>query len=212
MPELLVVVLQTLPVVAELVEAVLVDVFQPVGRKFVSAIHSAKYLPVHLYMPLSTPGCLHAGSASGDLPAFLHAVELAGAVGLGLAHHVVVIVRLAPGADEERSGQKRSGTGANFLDLGDVVGQRGGVDQHLLVESAEREVSAAVKGPMDDDRDGVGSGDMNLGAAHLASRAAMLAEVRVSWVMRNGVEVIGANVDLSSWRLPGRLLPSARQA
>lgn len=44
---------------------------------------------------------VHAGGASGDLATLLQAVKLSLSVGLGLAHHVVVIVCLASCADEE---------------------------------------------------------------------------------------------------------------
>lgn len=80
---------------------------------------------------------LHARRASGDLTAFLHALKLAPAVGLGLAHHVVIVVGLASRADEERGAEKGRRTGTELLDLGDVVGQRGGVDEGLLVEAAQ---------------------------------------------------------------------------
>ena len=66
-------------------------------------------------------GDIHAGSASGNFAALLQAVQLALAIGLGLAHHVVVIVCLAACADEEGSGEQRCRTGADFLDLGNVV-------------------------------------------------------------------------------------------
>lgn len=128
LPELLVVVLKALPVVAELVEAVLVEVLQPVCKTLVSAVQFARCTLLPLQDSLAVRGRLHAGGASGNLPALLHAVQLAGAVGLGLAEHVVVIVGLASRADEEGGGQKRGGAGADLLDLGDVVGQRGGVD------------------------------------------------------------------------------------
>ena len=65
---------------------------------------------------------IHAGSASGNLAALLQAVKLSLSIGLGLAHHVVVIVCLASCANEERGREQRSGTGTDFLDLWDVVG------------------------------------------------------------------------------------------
>ena len=77
---------------------------------------------------------IHARGTPRHLAALLHAVQLAAAVGLGLAHHVVIVVGLAAGADEVRGGEQRCRAGAELLDLGDVVGQRGGVDKGLLVE------------------------------------------------------------------------------
>lgn len=46
---------------------------------------------------------VHASRASGDPPALLQALELALAGVLGLALHEIIVVVLAPGADEEGS-------------------------------------------------------------------------------------------------------------
>lgn len=62
---------------------------------------------------------------------------------LRLALHVVVIVVAASGADEERRREERSRAGANLLDGGDVVGERRGVDEDLLVESANSSAFSA---------------------------------------------------------------------
>merc|ERR1719487_2756969 len=105
LPELLVVVVQALPVLAELVEAGLVDILEDAAR---------------------TPR---------DLPSFSQTVHLALAIALVLAVHVVVIVRLAAGADEVAGAQQRGGGSTDLGDLGDVVGEGGGVDENLLVES-----------------------------------------------------------------------------
>lgn len=78
---------------------------------------------------------VHAGGASRNLAALLHAVQLTAAVGLGLAHHVVVIVGLAAGADEKGGTEEGRRAGSQLLDLGDVVGERGGVVEGLLRES-----------------------------------------------------------------------------
>jgi hypothetical protein len=112
---------------AELVQTVLVDVLDPVLQSVIRP-------PVH------THGCIHARSTPRHLAALLHAVQLAPAVGLGLAHHVVIVVGLAPGADEVRGAEEGRRAGAELLDLGDVVGKRGGVDEVLVVESAAYEL------------------------------------------------------------------------
>lgn len=109
LPQLLVVVLEALPVLAERLEAGLVDVVN------------------------DAPG------AAGDAAALLEALELALARVVVLALHVVVVVGLAAGADEEGSREQRGGAGANLLDLGNGLGQRGGVVQHLLVEAGGEE-------------------------------------------------------------------------
>jgi hypothetical protein len=117
------VVLKALPVGAELVETLLVDV--------ADAANSSAFL--------SGPrinSSLHARGTPGDLATLLHALKLSSAVGLGLAHHVVIIVGLASCANEERGAEKGRRTGTELLDLGDVVGQRGGVDEGLLIEAA----------------------------------------------------------------------------
>jgi len=88
---------------------------------------------------------LHAGGTAGDLAALLHAVELAAAIGLGLAHHVVIVVGLAAGADEEGGAEEGRRAGSELLDLGDVGGQRGRVDEGLLVESAPDQLGAVVR-------------------------------------------------------------------
>lgn len=56
----------------------------------------------HISLPKAwLKGHIHTPGASGDPAALLHALKLAPARILGLALHVVVIVVLAPGADEE---------------------------------------------------------------------------------------------------------------
>jgi len=117
------VVLKALPVGAELVEAFLVDV--------ANAAKSSAFLSGH-----RIDFSLHARCTPGDLAALLHALKLSPAVGLGLAHHVVIVVGLASRADEKRGAEKGRRTGTELLDLGDVVGQRGGIDEGLLVEAA----------------------------------------------------------------------------
>jgi hypothetical protein len=84
---------------------------------------------------------LHARSATGHLPALFQTLHLALAIGIRLAPHIVVIVRAAPGTDEEGRAHERSGRCADFLDFRDVIGERGGVDEHLLVESEEESVT-----------------------------------------------------------------------
>ena len=63
----------------------------------------------------------HARSTPGDLAALLHALKFTPAIGLGLAHHVVIVVRLASRPDKVRGTEERRRTGSELLDLGDVV-------------------------------------------------------------------------------------------
>lgn len=80
---------------------------------------------------------VHACSASCDFATLLQAIDFALSIGIGLAHHVVVIVRLASGANEEGCGQKRSRGSTNLRDLGNVLGEGSCVDEDLLVESVD---------------------------------------------------------------------------
>lgn len=105
LPQLLVVVVQTLPVLPEFLQTILVDVVQ------------------------------HAGGTPRDLPSLLEAVCLAIAVRLGLAVHEIVIVGFASCTNEEGCGEERRRGGPDFLDLGDRIGERSRVDEHLLVEA-----------------------------------------------------------------------------
>lgn len=124
LPQLLVVVVKAFPVFPEFGEAVLVNVAQAVfvvGRALVNW-RAGSTCPAVLHGPLavasgsSGPGFfsgrrddgldVHTGGASGDLAALLQAVDLSPAIGIGLAHHKVVIVGLAAGADEERGGEQ----------------------------------------------------------------------------------------------------------
>lgn len=77
----------------------------------------------------------HAGGASRDLPPLLQAFDLALAVGLGLAKHEVVIVRLAAGADKKGGTEEGSRGGADLGHAGNRGREGGGVDEDLLVEA-----------------------------------------------------------------------------
>ena len=52
-----------------------------------------------------------------------------------LAFHVVIVVSVASGTDEEAGAHERGGGGAEFFDGRDRVGKRGGVEEDGLVES-----------------------------------------------------------------------------
>ena len=81
---------------------------------------------------------VHAGCASCDLATLPQAVQLSPTVRLGLALHVVIVVRLAAGSNEETCAQKRRGRSSNFLDLGNGVRERSGVHEDLLVEPGRK--------------------------------------------------------------------------
>ena len=88
--------------------------------------------------PSSLRAYVHAGCASCDLATLPQAVQLSPTVRLGLALHVVIVVRLAAGSNEEACAHKRCGRSANFLDLGNGVRERSGVHEDLLVESGQK--------------------------------------------------------------------------
>lgn len=77
---------------------------------------------------------VHARGAAGDSASLLQAVHLSVAGLLGLALHVVIVVLAASGANEEGGGQQRSRAGTDFLDGGNILWKRSGVDEDLLVE------------------------------------------------------------------------------
>ena len=119
----------------ELGEAVRVDVLDSV-RQSASLIMLSQSSQVRQISALSKAmDNVHAGGASRDSPALLQTVQLAPAVGLGLALHVVIVVVAASRADEEGSREQRRRAGADLLDLGDRVGERRRIDQSLLVKS-----------------------------------------------------------------------------
>lgn len=80
---------------------------------------------------------IHTSRTAGDLPSLLQALDLPAPIGLGLALHKVIVVRLAPVSDEVRRAHQRGGRRANLIDLGDMVGHRRRVDQDMLVEPVE---------------------------------------------------------------------------
>lgn len=106
----------------ELFQAVLVDVLD------------TAYLLACFHMLPIAGRSVHAGGASGHLAALLHALELSAAVCLSLAHHIIVIVGLASRTNKVGRAQKRGGTGTQLGHLGDVIRERGGIDESLLIE------------------------------------------------------------------------------
>ena len=127
-------VLEALPVAAELVKTLLVDVTDAANCQ-------------RFFLPTKTRVLLHARRTPGNLATLLHAFELSPAVGLSLAHHVIIVVGLASCTDKEGSAEKGRGTGSELLDLGDIVRQRGSVDEGLLVESGDNQLLGTLFGP-----------------------------------------------------------------
>jgi hypothetical protein len=138
LPQLLVVVIEALPVLAELCQAVLVHVVQsvlPVKNTFRSRRSSGSNFCIS---PSSPRVYVHAGCASCDLATLPQAVQLSPSVRLGLALHIVIVVGLAAGSNEEARAHKRCRGSSDFLDLGNRVRERSGVHEDLLVEPARK--------------------------------------------------------------------------
>lgn len=155
LPELVVVVVEALPVLAELVQTMVIDV---VDAAFTPTLLASAPLPAALAPWEWEAGTgafrrcvgdmqrnkisgyrlvdVHTGSASRDAATLLQAFELSLARVLGLALHVIIVVGAASSADEERGGKQRGGCRADLLDSGDRVRKRRGVIEHLLVEAA----------------------------------------------------------------------------
>jgi hypothetical protein len=94
-------------VLAELGQAVLVHVVQTVvdRQQRISRIRVPLYpssKPVEEVAGLD----LHARSTSCDLPSLPQAVQLSSAVRLGLALHVIIVVGLTPGSNEEAGAEE----------------------------------------------------------------------------------------------------------
>ena len=138
LPQLLVVVVEALPVLAELGQAVLVHVIQPIVPVRTHSPRPQIPTAILLCSPSSLRVYVHAGCASCDLATLPQAVQLSPTVRLGLALHVVIVVRLAAGSNEEACAHKRRGRSSNFLDLGNRVRERSGVHEDLLVEPGRK--------------------------------------------------------------------------
>jgi hypothetical protein len=125
-------------VLAELCQAVLVHVVQPVVPVRYSFSSRTNSDSNSAYSPSSFRVYVHAGCASCDLATLPQAVQLSPTVRLGLALHVIIVVRLAAGSNKEACAHKRCRRGSDFLDLGNGVRERSGVHEDLLVESGRK--------------------------------------------------------------------------
>lgn len=132
LPQLVVAVVEALPVLAELSQAVGVDILDTIVSSLVTVLiemliwRCREAMPVaHALPPNANSWCIanvHTLGAAGNAAALLHAVKLAAAGVLGLALHVVVVVFAASCADEERCRQERGRAGTDLLDRRDVIG------------------------------------------------------------------------------------------
>lgn len=78
---------------------------------------------------------IHALRTPSDLPSLLQTLNLALAIGVRLALHEVVVVRLASRTDEVGCAHERCAAGAYLVDLGDVIWEGRGVDERRARES-----------------------------------------------------------------------------
>ena len=90
----------------------------------------------------------HASSASCDLAPFPHTVHLSCAVRLGLAEHVVVIVRFASCADEEGGAEQGCRRCSDLWDFRYAGWERCGVDEDLLVETVVLSAKQSITGSL----------------------------------------------------------------
>lgn len=136
--KVVVIVLEALPVSLELRQAVGVDILDPV-------IESARRSILDDVPGLQKNGHdkhkrrnVHASGTARDLATLLQAIELPAAIALVLALHKVIVVGLAALADKVGGTEKGCGSGAELLDLRDVVRHGRGVHEDFLVETVRR--------------------------------------------------------------------------
>lgn len=136
--KVVVVVLEALPVSLELRQAVGVDILDTVIE---SAQRSFLDDPPCLHnnrQPKCKRRNVHASSTACDLATLLQAIELPAAIALVLALHEVIVVGLAALTDKVGGAEKGCGSGAELLDLRDVVRHGRGVHEDFLVETVRR--------------------------------------------------------------------------
>lgn len=125
-----VVVFEALPVGIELLQAVSVDILDPVECQFP---YSPKLKSFVWYIRY-----IHTSRTAGDFATLLETVQLSSAIGIGLALHVVIVIGTAAVSDKKRCAHKGSGCGADFLDFGDVIWHWRRIDEDVLTESVGR--------------------------------------------------------------------------
>lgn len=127
----MVVILQTLPVGIELLQAVSVDILDPVDALAPLRTHTHAHI-----FSLSLSGInIHSSRTPRDLPPLLQTLHLPAPIRLGLTLHIVIVERLAPIPDKVRGAHQWRRCCPDLVDLGDVRGHRGGVHQDTLVEA-----------------------------------------------------------------------------
>lgn len=130
---MVVVVLETLPVGLELVEAVGVDVLDAARGQYLRP--NSK---------INNRNNVHASGTARHLPALLQAVDLPAAIGLVLALHEVVIEGLAAVSNEIGCTHQGRRCGTDLLHLGNVIGHGRGVHQDSLVEAVRGGIEVSV--------------------------------------------------------------------
>jgi hypothetical protein len=135
LPEPVVVVLQTLPVGVELLQAVCVDVLDPIPPARL-ATRSSIQLTQSVAQLHASRGIIHTSRTARNLAPLLQTLDLALSVGLVLALHVVIVERLASVPDEVRGTVQRRRRRPDLRYLGDALRERRRVVEVLLVEPA----------------------------------------------------------------------------
>lgn len=125
-PQVVVVVLQTLPVGSELLQAVGVDILDTA---------QSQHFPNHQSTSDKSVD-VHTSRTTSDLTTLLQTFQFPASIRLALALHVIVIECPAPISNEISCARQRRRRSSDLFDLGDIGGHRGGVHQDTLVEAA----------------------------------------------------------------------------
>lgn len=117
------------------------ELLQAVGVEILDTAHCQlrEKIPGENGMHIHTPG------TSRNSPALFETLELALARVLRLTFHEVVIVVLAPCANEIRGGKEGSRCSTEFLDFGDRIRERRGVVENLLVEAEYMQLAIGLQ-------------------------------------------------------------------
>lgn len=140
----MVIVLETIGMGLELIQAVGVDVLDTVTGLTHEFSHCDS-------IPLGVSDCvgklnIHTSGAASNLAPLLQTVKLPAPIGLVLALHKVIVIRLAPVPDEVGRAEEECGCGPDFFHLGNVVGHRRGVHEQMLVKPVRRGREWLVRG------------------------------------------------------------------
>jgi hypothetical protein len=145
LPEPVIVVLQTLPVGIELLQAVCVDVLDPVPPNQLATRSVIQLTQLAPQLHASRRN-IHTSRTSRNFAPLLKTLGLALPVRLVLALHVVIVERLASVPDEVRGTVQRRRRRSDLRYLGDALRERRRVVEVLLVEPAGETLDTCAAG------------------------------------------------------------------